>query len=525
MIRQAEWRVAGALSLLLFWAPLPFASVTPWPAAALEVAAFLIFTLALASPESARALRLLAWPAGALAAVSLLGLLQSLSVPRALAARLSPAHLALADRAGEVLAGRGQPDLTLSLSPSASRGAALLFAAAAAGLLAAGVAGRERRCRRALALALFSAALFQVLYGARRWFERSREIWGREVPGTADRLRGTFVNPNHLAFFLGLALPLVFAWAWWSARKARAELRLERRVLLIAPPALLWLTLFAGLAFTGSRAGMLAAVAAVALQGLLLAARERNWRLLAIGLGVALSGVGVVAFLGRQEGFGRFLALSGGVGLTARLETWRASLGLVRRFPLLGTGLGTFREAFPLVQPAGLAGTWRHAHCDPLELLATAGPLAVAVAVAGAAGLARRLARVFRSGHRSEDRAAGLAALGMLAAVLLHELADFGLTLPANALAAAVLLGAAASAKCHGDGGAGGRREQADAAGQDRAARDHGDFEEMDPGSYRRGQREGLARGREEAAEEGAVEADVDDRRAGRDLVDRDVEA
>src|SRR6185295_19436044 len=223
-------------------------------------------------------------------------------------------------------------------------------------------------------------------------------------------------------------------------------------------------------------------------------ARERNWRLLAIGLGVALSGVGVVAFLGRQEGFGRFLALSGGVGLTARLETWRASLGLVRRFPLLGTGLGTFREAFPLVQPAGLAGTWRHAHCDPLELLATAGPLAVAVAVAGAAGLARRLARVFRSGHRSEDRAAGL-------------------------------LGAAASAKCHGDGGAGGRREQADAAGQDRAARDHGDFEEMDSRSYRRGQREWLASGREEAAEEGAVEADVDDRRAGRDLVDRDVEA
>ena len=37
--------------------------------------------------------------------------------------------------------------------------------------------------------------------------------------------------------------------------------------LLVAPPAMVWLTLFAGLSFTGSRGGLLAAVAAVTVQG------------------------------------------------------------------------------------------------------------------------------------------------------------------------------------------------------------------------------------------------------------------
>lgn len=516
MIRQAEWLGTLAISILLLWAPLPYGSVTSWSEALLEIAAFALFALALASDEAPAALRRLRWPAGALAAIALLGAAQAFAWPRSFAQALSPGHVRLFDAARELLGGLPESSVPLSLAPSESLRTALSFVAVAAALLAAGIAGRDRRRRRALALALVASALFQVLYGARRWFARSNEIWGREVPGTSERLRGTFVNPNHLAFFLGLALPVVFAWGWWSFRRAREETQMERRLLRVAPPIIVWLLLFAGLAFTGSRAGMIAALAAVVAQGALLAAGEKTKRWFAAGLALAFAGLAVVALIGRQEGFGRLLGLGGGgAGWSVRVEAWRATLHLAGRFPLFGTGLGTFREGFPLVQPADLAGTWRQAHNDPLELLATGGAVAFALALVGLAALIVRLAGVLRHGRRSEDRAAALGALGALAAAGLHELVDFSLSLPANAFAVAVLAGAAASAR---------RSQEAHGARKDRAAVDRDDLDQVKPGGDRERQSEGGAGRGDEGAGESAVGANLDHRAAGRHVADRDLD-
>ena len=50
---------------------------------------------------------------------------------------------------------------------------------------------------------------------------------------------------------------------------------------------------------------------------------------------------------------------------------------------------------------------------------------------------------MLRDGERSEDRGAALAALGALAAVAVHSCFDFGLTLPANSVTLAIIVGAA----------------------------------------------------------------------------------
>ncbi len=467
MIRQAEWLVAGALALLLIWAPIPFGSVTPIAEATLSIAVFLIFALSLAGAEAPGALRRSVWPIGALVGIGFWGTLQALPWPRAFARLVSPEHVRLFDSARQLL-GLPSGSVPLSLSAGESLRTALAFAVAAAAFLAAAACGRDRRHRRLLAFGLVASAIFQVLYGARRWFAHSNEIWGREVPGTSERLRGTFVNPNHLAFFLGLALPAVFAWGWWSFRRAREEIQIERRVLLLAPPIIVWLLLFSGLAFTGSRAGMLASLIAVVAQGALLAAGEKKRRWIAAGALAAATGLIVVAAIGRQEGLGRLIGLSSGAG--ARIEAWRATLELIRRFPFAGSGLGSFREAFPLVQPASLPGTWRHAHSDLLELLATAGVIGAVLGGIALVRLVPRLLSVFHRGRRSEDRAAALAAFGALCAAGLHELVDFSLTLPANSLAAAVLFGAALSSR---------RSEKAHRGGRNGAAVDRRELEQM----------------------------------------------
>lgn len=335
----------------------------------------------------------------------------------------------------------------LSLAPSTSQSAALLLAAVAAGYLAAAFTGRERGARRWLGAALAASAVFQVFYGAQAWAARSAEIWDVEVPGVTHRLRGTFVNPNHLATYLEIALACASAWIWWGMRRARTEGTPLRWVVLLSPPLLLWLTLWTALAYTASRAGLLAAVAGMAVQLCVQGWSSRNWRSIGLGLAGLGTGLAILAIQGTQQAFGALLGTSAySLSWNVRFRVDRVALDLWQRFPWTGTGLGSFREAFPLVQPADVPGLWDHAHNDPLELLVTTGVVGAALLGAGLAILLSRLGAVLRRGRRSEDRAAALAAFGALSATGVHAVFDFGLQMPASAVTLAIVCGAASAA-------------------------------------------------------------------------------
>ena len=443
------------MAILLLWAPWPFGSITPWAQAVLIVGVSAALLLALASRGSPAAFRPVAVPALVLLALALLGLAQSLPWPSAVVEVVSPAHTRLAREAAVALEPMGAaPEprwVPLSLAPAESRRSAVTFAALAMALAAAASAGRHWAGRRVLGAALLAAALGQVLYSAPRWLAHTETLWGATVYFTG-RLRGTFVNPNHFALYLEIALAAAFAWLWWAwSRAGRAGDSPERRVILTAPPVLVWLTLFLALAFTGSRAGLVAGVAGTVAQGALVAFRHglrrqgARWAL--SGALAATVGLAIVAWAGYEKGLGRLAATSHyELAWGDRTQVYRHTLELWQSFPGLGTGLGTFLHGFPLVQPAAVDDLWRHAHNDPLELLAVAGLAGAALAAVGLVAIVRRLQRLLRHGQRREDRAAALAALGALTAVGLHGLADFGLTMPANALTLVVLVGAAAAA-------------------------------------------------------------------------------
>jgi O-antigen ligase len=444
--------LVAAVAALLLWVPLPFGSVVPWSHAVLQVATFLLLAFAAAVAGRSGELRRAAAPATAIAAVALLGLLQSLHWPQAIVRTLSPEHARLQAQAAGLLSGvDGAPAVasTLSLAPSVSRAAALTWLAVAACVLVAAAAGASRSERRVLGAAVLVSGLFQVFYGAQRLAARETTIWGAAAPGDMTRLRGTFVNSDHLALYLELVLPVAFALGWWAARRAHEELTVERRLALVGGPVLLWLTLFVGVAFSGSRAGLVAAAAAAIAQGGLLAARRRRWRLGAAGVLAVAVGLGAVGVVGLQQGLGRWLGTSQyELTWNQRLVVYRATAGLWQRFPITGTGLATFREASPTVMPREASDAWYwHAHNDYLESLATTGLAGAAMLLLGATVVVRRLGRTVLMATRSEDRAAALAALGALTGVAVHSLFDFGLSLPANAATLAILCGAALAVK------------------------------------------------------------------------------
>lgn len=433
--------LAALLALLVIWLPAPFGSVHGWAHDVLRIAAALL--LALACVSGTRWTREAGLATVALAGLTLVGLVQSLQLPAAVAGLVSPRHIELVRLADPD--GPSPRWVALSLAPEQSRSFALTWAAVTACGLAAAVAGRQRWGRRIVGGGLVLAGIFQVVYGARSWMGDGR-IWGQDVAGTGQRLRGTFINPDHLALYIEIILPIVLAVAWWCIRRAKKEL-VEHKVLIAGPPILVWLLLFVGLAFTGSRAGLVAAIFATLLQGVLIAASARHWKpgvsgLLAVGLGV-LS----VAFIGLQEGLGRWLATSRyDISWSARIDVYEQTWDLWQRFPVLGSGLATFRDAFPAVQDSPSTGSWWHAHNDYLELLATTGVVGFAIMAVAVFWLVAGLGRTLRNGVRTEDRCAAVAALGALAAVAIHSLFDFGLTIPANAATLAILCGLALAA-------------------------------------------------------------------------------
>lgn len=446
------------MALLLFWSPWRFGSVTPLAAAFLEAGFAGAFALAALSAPSLARLRTVAVPAVALLLLALLGFAQSLPWPPAVAGAVSPEHLRLRAGAAAALEGVAEPpeprpSVPLSLAPEVTRRSAWRFAALGLALALASLAGSSRLGRRIVAGSILAAAVCQVVYGAPRWLSGATTLLGVEVRASG-RFRGTFINPNHFAEYLEVALAVAFAWGWWSVRRAvRGGQRIETRVASMAGPLLVWLTLFAALAFTGSRAGLLAAAGGTVVQVLLVAAARPRGRwlrraaLAGAGMVVLAAGIGLVLAVGAQKAVGRLASTSAyEIAGNLRFEVARAALDLWARFPLLGTGMGTFLDAFPMVQPEVEALTWRHAHNDPVELLVTTGLVGAAIFLVGLGALLARLARVLRRGVRSEDRAMAVAALGALAALGLHEIVDFGLTIPAVAFSLVALVGSAASA-------------------------------------------------------------------------------
>lgn len=462
MIRHPN-RVAATttilLGLLVVAGPVRFGGVLPPDRTLLDLVALAAFVLVLLGRRTGMptdgvkaGLRSALPAAAALAGVALFGLLQSLPWPSPVVGLLSPRAAELWSETRLLLApgGEGQGGwwMPFSLAPEASRITAVHWLAVVAAFLAAAGQGAIRGARRAMVFCLVGSVVFQVFYGAHLWAAKSSRILGVEVAGGAGRLRGTFVNPDHFAFYLGLALPCAFAALWWIGRRMlRRRESVESGVGRLALALLFFFLVAGGIGLSGSRSGLVAALAVLVIQGAVLAHRYRRWRGAAWGVaGLGAAGLGLLLF-----GWRHFFARWGQTSVyelawNERVETWWASLSLWLDFPLAGTGMGSFRFAFPLTQPRGAARTWTHAHSDLLEVLVTTGVVGALLLAAAMVAVVPALWEVARRGRRSEDRAAGLAALGGLTYAFFHSLTDFGLTLPANAFALAVLCGLAAGA-------------------------------------------------------------------------------
>ncbi len=425
---------------------LPFGSVRPAAVAGIEIFAALLFAAALLTRSGndvdllPRLNRLLL-PAAILVGI---GVIQWVPLPAA----WWPEWIApvIGDRAALTAL---VPDAAvsfspLSVSPPDTLNALLrLIAYVLLGCTTVIVVRDERDAKELVGVILATAA-FQSLYGSFEYLSGRQHIFGYAKQYYLDEATGTFINRNHFAAYLAMALPFALCWLAGPGTAADDEpwrrkiLNLvEGRGTLRLAGALAAFVLWSGVILSYSRGGVAAALVGTAVVGItLMRGSRRSWL---VFLPLAAS-VAFLIYLQVRAPGERLMELDHEItSETGRLTVWKASAGLAARTPLLGTGYGTFESAFERVRPPAVRLRWDHAHNDWLQA-AVAGGVAVPLLLVVALIPAVRV-RSGRFDLPSAPRILSAGAAGSIAAIATQSFVDFSLRIPAVAVLLAVVVG------------------------------------------------------------------------------------
>src|SRR5215813_9180985 len=168
----------------------------------------------------------------------------------------------------------------------------------------------------------------------------------------------------------------------------------------------------------------------------------RHYVIVSIGAVWAAAALIFVLLGGRAaEGLATIGVVQPSGGLELRLEVYRRVLHALGEAPLLGTGYGTFADAFRANQGAVVEGFWDHAHNTYLENAMELGIPATVCLLAAVGGVISACAK--RLQRRDQDVLYPCLGLAVTVQVGTHAFFDFSLEMPGIAVTYAALLGTA----------------------------------------------------------------------------------
>jgi O-antigen ligase len=273
---------------------------------------------------------------------------------------------------------------------------------------------------------------------------------------------GPFVNRNHFAGWMLMALPLTLALLSGGIHHSMRELRpgWRYKVLWFSSPEASQLILIAAAAvimalslmLTMSRSGITAFMLSLVIMGwfVVRASDTRSRRLTSAACFVLLVII-VVVWSGPEVLASRFAAGDWGE-FNNRRGAWTDAWNIVRDFPLLGTGLNTYWAAALFYQRHELAQFFAQTHNDYLQLAAEGGLLVVLPALACLGVLVRNVWRTMSAEPGSMAWWLRAGAVASLVAIACQETVDFSLQMPGNAVLFIVVCATALHTPAHTDG-------------------------------------------------------------------------
>ena len=176
------------------------------------------------------------------------------------------------------------------------------------------------------------------------------------------------------------------------------------------------------------RGGIVTILASMILFALLYSYKRRNLGRATLWVALCLALL-AVSWFGWQpiiDEFDKAFDTSGAIR-DARFQLWSDTLVLIRDFPLVGGGFGTFVDLYPSYKTLTTNLVFDHAHNDYLELAANGGLLGFILAAWFCVAV---LLHGWRKVLVRRDRLAVLAGIGAIVsicALLMHSVVDFNL--------------------------------------------------------------------------------------------------
>lgn len=438
----------GLLALLV-WAPLPFGSNRAWAWSLLAIGAgVLLAAWAWGTARSPGSLRV-SWkwhlPATVMFTLAILWFLLQ-------ASGLTPAawdHPIWAEAARVPGIGAGG---AISLDPNASyEGVMRLLTYGAVFWLVLHLC-RSRRRARIMLWTLVAAGTLYAAYGLAVQFSGTNTILWFEKWAYSDVVTSTFVNRNNYATYAGLTIVAAFALLTHEADEATAMGIANRAGWVyildnVGPPVFIAMAALVvngtALLLTASRGGIFATIlgAAAFLASLIIYKRERVRRAVVFAGVIAIGGVMLLSFSGREL----LVRLNQtGDDLSGRGVVWELTRDAIAERPWLGTGLGTFADVSVRVRDTGLsprARPFARAHNGYLEMLLEGGIIGFALILGSLVWLGAWCA--YGIVVRHNESLYPCAGIGALALVGSHAWVDFSLQIPAVGVTFAAILAVA----------------------------------------------------------------------------------
>jgi O-antigen ligase len=454
-----RWLFAATLALL-FWLPLPWGSNRPWAsdllvalsAALLGVRLVLMGVGHIAFPRGVG--RQLAWPlVWWLLWLLWLGV-QLWPLDPDVLARWSPHAAQLYGRTATLLDADVAMRIAISTSDTAdawllSAGYACLYI-----LIVLSCHGQHQRLGLVLG-AIVLSGLAQAVYGS--LMTLSGMEWGffAEKQHYRGFATGTFVNRNHLAGYLALSgaasigLILADLGGRGPARTHRQRLlaiidlvfstKMRSRVALAV--------MVIAIVLTRSRMGNIAFVSSLCIcaMGYILL-RHRHYALRAVGLFASVIALDIL-IVSNWYGLDRVVQRIEQTDLStdSRAIFLQHAPPAIDAFLPVGSGLGSFAEAFAPFRGEEMKWYFDHAHNDYIQFLIETGVVGVCLLAVFVLAHALHALRVLVRRRRRAASAVAFSALMGMSAQTIHASADFNLQIPAVAATLLVLMALSAS--------------------------------------------------------------------------------
>ena len=237
-------------------------------------------------------------------------------------------------------------------------------------------------------------------------------------------MASTFVNHNHFAGYLEMAIPLALG-LFFAQNNALRRLGLACCTVIMVTAFVL----------AQSRGAWISLTLSVLFVAYYLSRRKAIGKYVFFVTALSLLLAFAVIYAGGDNLSARLGTMTNAKGDTSfmtRVKIWQGTIDMIKHNPVIGTGIGTLEWGYPHYRPEGLYFRVDYAHNDYLQMAAEMGILVLPI-------MLWMLIIILKKGSLLLRQPTYAGIITGLVSIILHGFVDFNFHIPANMMLFAVL--------------------------------------------------------------------------------------